>query len=480
MRTIIYILDLLIMIYSVSICFSYMFLGIVAALQLIRYKKSNSFVDHNVLLSTPMAPGISIIAPAFNESKTIVDNINALLSIHYSIYEVIVVNDGSKDDTLEKVIKEYELEKVDIALNMELDTKEVRGIYKSRNKAYRLLTVIDKFNGGKADSLNAGINLSQYNYFVAIDVDSIIEQDALLKLVKPFLETSDTKVIATGGAIRIANSCVIENGEIVRVNVPDNLIARFQVVEYTRAFLMGRIAWSRLNSLLLVSGALGLFDKEIAINCGGYFPHTVGEDMELIVRMRRYMYDRKIKHAVRYIPDPLCWTEVPSSLKVLGRQRNRWTRGTMDTLWIHRKLLLNPKYGRLGLVGYPFWMLFEWMAPLIEFLGLLYFLFLILFSAVNLYFFGFLLLFAYLFAVAFCFYALLYDEFTYHKYDRISQIYKLLLLALFEPFSYHLFNVYWSVRGNIAYFKGEKTWGHMERTGFKENKKSQHAGKNKQ
>jgi cellulose synthase/poly-beta-1,6-N-acetylglucosamine synthase-like glycosyltransferase len=457
-----------------------MFLGIVAALQLIRYKKSNSFVDHNVLLSTPMAPGISIIAPAFNESKTIVDNINALLSIHYSIYEVIVVNDGSKDDTLEKVIKEYELEKVDIALNMELDTKEVRGIYKSRNKAYRLLTVIDKFNGGKADSLNAGINLSQYNYFVAIDVDSIIEQDALLKLVKPFLETSDTKVIATGGAIRIANSCVIENGEIVRVNVPDNLIARFQVVEYTRAFLMGRIAWSRLNSLLLVSGALGLFDKEIAINCGGYFPHTVGEDMELIVRMRRYMYDWKIKHAVRYIPDPLCWTEVPSSLKVLGRQRNRWTRGTMDTLWIHRKLFLNPKYGRLGLVGYPFWMLFEWMAPLIEFLGLLYFLFLILFSAVNLYFFGFLLLFAYLFAVAFCFYALLYDEFTYHKYDRISQIYKLLLLALFEPFSYHLFNVYWSVRGNIAYFKGEKTWGHMERTGFKENKKSQHAGKNKQ
>ena len=312
MYTVAHILDYVIMIYCLSICLSYLLLGTVSALQLIHYKKSNSFVDHNLLLSSPMAPGISVIAPAYNESKTIVDNINALLSLHYSVFEVIVVNDGSKDDSLEKIIREYELEKVDFAVNYQLQTKEVRAVYRSTNKAYQFLTVVDKENGGKADSLNAGINVSQYDYFVGIDVDSVIEPDALVKMIKPFLEARKNKVIATGGAIYIANSCKIENGQIIEIEIPRNMLARFQVLEYTRAFLMGRIAWSKLNGLLLVSGALGMFDKDIAIKCGGYYARTVGEDMELVVRMRKYMYDRKLKHNVRYIPDPLCWTEVPT------------------------------------------------------------------------------------------------------------------------------------------------------------------------
>lgn len=466
MNTATYILNFAMMIYSLSICLYYVFLGLVSAFHLIAYKKSNSFVDYNLLLSSPMAPGISIIAPAYNESKTIVDNINALLSLHYGIFEVIVVNDGSKDDSLEKVIKEYELEKVDFAVNYRLKTKEIRAIYKSTNKAYRFLTVIDKENGGKADSLNTGLNISQYDYFVAIDVDSVIEPDALLKMIKPFLESTDKKVIATGGAIYIANSCRIENGQIIDIEVPRNMLARFQVLEYTRAFLMGRIAWSRLNGLLLISGALGLFDKNVAINCGGYYSQTVGEDMELVVRMRRYMYDRKEKHSVRYIPDPLCWTEVPTTLRMLGRQRNRWTRGCMDTLWIHRKLFFNPKYGRLGMVGYPFWFFFEWLAPIIEFAGFCYMIVLIIFGSINGYFFLFLFAFAYLFSVAFSFYSILYEEFTYHRYRRVEQIYRLFFTSLIEPLSYHFLNVWWALTGNISFLKGEKNWGAMDRKGF--------------
>lgn len=467
MNEVAHILNFLIMIYGISICLSYLFLGTVSAFHLIRYKKSNSFVDFNSLLSSPMAPGISIIAPAYNESKTIVDNINALLSLHYGVFEVIVVNDGSKDDSLEKVIKEYELEKVDFAVNHQLKTQEVRAVYRSTNKAFRFLTVVDKENGGKADSLNVGLNISQYDYFVAIDVDSVIEPDALAKMIKPFLEESRGKqVIATGGAIYIANSCRIENGQIIDIEVPRNMLARFQVLEYTRAFLMGRIAWSRLNGLLLVSGALGLFNKNIAIKCGGYYPQTVGEDMELVVRMRRYMYDRKLKHSVKYIPDPLCWTEVPSTLRMLGRQRNRWTRGAMDTLWIHRKLFFNPKYGTLGLLGYPFWFFFEWMAPVVEVLGFTYMIVLIVMGSFNGYFFFFLFLFVYLFSVAFSFYSILYEEFTYHKYKRVEQIYRLLVTALVEPFSYHLLNVFWALTGNISFARGERNWGAMDRKGF--------------
>lgn len=466
MEIISFILTYFILIFSVIICVSYLSLGIISAYQLLYYKRANSAVNYKVLLSSPNAPSISILAPAYNESKTIVDNINALLSIHYNNFEVIIINDGSKDDSLEKVIKQYALEKIDYAVNPKIETKEIRGIYRSTDRSYRFLTVIDKENGGKADSLNAGLNIAQNDLFVAIDVDSVIEPDALLKMAKPFMENNKDRVIATGGAIRIANSCQVENGHIVKVEVPDNYWARFQVVEYTRAFLMGRIAWSKLNGLLLISGALGLFDKSVAIACGGYNHNTVGEDMELVVRMRRYMYDQKIKHRVEYLPDPLCWTEVPDNVNTLERQRNRWTRGLMDSLLIHRKMFFNPKYGSLGLLGYPFWFFFEWLAPIIEVIGLTYMVYLIIIGAVNWPFFLFLFAFVYLFAVAFSSYAILYEEYTFHKYRKVSDILKLIGITFIEPLSYHFFNVYCSIRGNISFLAGNKTWGVQERKGF--------------
>jgi len=420
-----------------------------------------------MILSSPFAPSISIIAPAFNEERTIIDNIRALLSLFYHDFEVIIVNDGSTDKSLERVIEAYDLEMVDFAVNYQIPTQQVRGVYKSRNKSFSNLIVVDKENGGKADALNAGINISNNDYFVSIDVDSIISSDALLKLAKPFLEEKEKRIIATGGVIRIANSCVINGGQLDMIRLPKEFLARFQVLEYTRAFLMGRMAWSRMNGLLLISGALGLFDKEIAVKCGGYYAPTVGEDMELVVRMRRFMSEEDKKYKVAYVPDPLCWTEVPTTLNVLGRQRNRWIRGTIDTLRIHRRLFFNPRYGLMGMLSYPYWFFFEWLAPLVEIVGILYFLIIALFGSPSWPFFFIMLGFVYFYAVTYSTYAILYEELTFHKYERKWDVLRLFLYAWLEPLIYHPLILWWAIRGNFDYFiAGKKGWGRMERKGF--------------
>jgi cellulose synthase/poly-beta-1,6-N-acetylglucosamine synthase-like glycosyltransferase len=410
---------------------------------------------------------VSVIAPAYNESLTIVDNIKALLGLYYPNFEIIIVNDGSKDDTLEKTIDAFELEKVPYVVDVKIASNPIRGIYKSKKKSYSNLTVIDKVNGGKADALNAGINISKADYFISIDVDSIIDPSALQKLIKPFLEETDKKIIAVGGVIRIANSCRIENGQLVEINVPEHYLPRCQVIEYNRAFLMGRLAWSRLDGLLLISGALGMFDKEIVISCGGYYTKTVGEDMELVVRMREYMADRKRKYKVVYISDPLCWTEAPSSLKVLGSQRNRWTRGTIDTLALHKNIFMNPKYGFMGMVSYPYWVFFEWLAPIIEILGITYFIAIALLGHPNWPFFFVMLFFVYFFAITFSTYAILFDHLAFHRYKNTRMIIKLIVTSWIEPVFYHPMVVYWGLRGNYDYFiRKKKTWGKMTRVGF--------------
>lgn len=462
-----FIIEKIILIYSISIISAYLILAVISAFTLLKYIQKNSYVDYNIILSSPLVPSVSIIAPAFNESKTIVENIRALMSLYYHNYEVIVVNDGSTDDTLEKIIKAYDLQLVDYAVGNRISTQLVRGVYKSRNRSFDKLTVVDKFNGGKADALNAGINVSVKDYFVAIDVDSIIQSDALLKLAKPFLEVSDKLTIATGGVIRIANSCIIKDGQLVEVNLPKKIIPRMQVLEYTRAFLMGRMAWSSLDGLLIISGALGMFNREISIKCGGYYSKTVGEDMELVVRMRRYMCDNNLPYKVSYIPDPLCWTEAPESLKILGRQRNRWTRGNIDTLFIHKKIFFNPKYKLMGMVSYPFWFFFEWLAPIVEFVGILYFILSIIIGQVNWSFVLLILGFVFFFALTFSTYSILFEELTYHRYRKKREIFRMLIASWIEPFIYHPFVLYFSLKGNYDFFINKKSgWGQMERKGF--------------
>lgn len=462
-----------IIILTVFIFGSYTALAVFSAIAMMRYMRKNSFVDYNVLLSSPLAPSISVIAPAYNEGKTIVDNIRSLLSLHYNDFEVIIINDGSSDDSMEKVIKAYDLERVNLLFEQKLETKPIRAIYKSRNKAFSKLIVVDKENGGKADALNAGINISQKDFISAIDVDSILVEDALLIMAKPFLEEDGHKIIASGGVIRIANSCKIEDGRITEVKLPKRFLPRMQVLEYTRAFLMGRMAWSKLNGLLLISGAFGMFNRDVVVKCGGYNTNLVGEDMELIVRMRRYMAEHKEKYRVIYIPDPLCWTEAPSTLRVLTRQRDRWTRGTMESLFKHFRLFFNPRYKALGLLGHPYWFFLEWLAPVIEFIGIVYFIIIAILGYPNWPFFFLLLATVFLFAITLSFWAVLFEELSFHRYNKRREVVKMLFTSVLEPIFYHPVILFSTIRGNFKFFTGEKTWGKMERQGFAENDKDE-------
>ena len=454
--------------YAFAAVTSYIILSVISGKETIEYLKKNSFVNYKDILSSTMSPSITILAPAYNESLNVVENVRSLLSNHYVNYNVIIINDGSTDDSLEKLIEAYDLEKVDFIINEKIKTQPLRaGVFKSKNPAFEKLMVVDKKNGGKADTLNMGLNISKSKYVACIDVDCLLLEDALQKMIKPFLEETDTKVIATGGVIRIANSCIIRGGKLIDVNLPKKLLVQSQILEYLRAFLLGRMAWSRLNGLLVISGAFGIFDKEIAIAVGGYDTKTVGEDMEIIVRMRRYMEEKNEKYKVSYIPDPLCWTEAPDSYKIFISQRNRWTRGTIETLRKHRKIGFNRNYGSFGMLSYPYWFIFERLAPIIEAVGIVYFVLLIILKEVRWeYALSFLVL-AYLFSVLFSIIALYSEELTFHQYKKKGTGYKLVLLTALEPFVLHPFILYAAIKGNYDYyFNKKKKWGVMQRKGL--------------
>jgi biofilm PGA synthesis N-glycosyltransferase PgaC len=453
-------------IYSVTIMASYLILALISYISVKKYLHKNHFVDYNKILNSPVAPSVSILAPAYNEEETIIDNVKSLLSIHYSKMEVIIINDGSKDKTLERCIEAFDLERVNFAVEDRIPTKEIRDVYKSRNKAYRHLVVVDKLNGGKSDALNAGTNVSSMDYITCIDVDCVLDQSAILKMMKPFLDETDHEVIATGGVVRIANSCEIKDGRLIEVNVPNNLIARSQTLEYLRAFLLGRMAWSLFDGLILISGAIGIFKKQIVIEVGGYDHNTVGEDMELVVRMRRYMIENKRKYKVAFVPDPLCWTEAPESFKILGRQRNRWTRGTIETLLKHKKMFFNPKYKLIGMLSYPYWFFFEWLAPLLESFGIMLFFLFAITGLINWSFFFLMIFLVYGFTICFSVLALFVEEITYHQYKKHKDIMKLLFIGLLEPFVFHPFVVYSAIKGNMHYLRGQTGWGEMKRKGF--------------
>lgn len=452
--------------YAISISLSYLLLAILSLVELYKYLIKAKIVDHKNILTSPLAPGISLLAPAYNESLTIIDNVKSLLSIMYNDVEVIIINDGSSDDTLKKLIDGFSLVKVPYHVVYKIKSKRVMGVYKSRNRAFKKLTVVDKLNGGKADALNVGINISSKPLVACIDVDCIVEREALLKLVRPFMEQT-IPVIATGGVIRIANSCVIEEGRLIEVRLPNTWVGRFQVLEYIRSFLVGRLGWSKLNGLLLVSGALGLFKKDIAILAGGYDQTTVGEDMELVVRMRVYMHDQNRPYKVVYIPEPLCWTEAPSSYAALGRQRNRWTRGTFETLKLHKSTFFNMRYGLMGMISYPFWFFFEWLAPLVELSGILFAISQLVLGNLNAAMAMALLVVLYTFSFLFSMIGLIGEEFSYYQYKRKRDILKLVATALLEPLIFHPQVVWWSIKGNLDLLKGKNSWGEMKREGFK-------------
>jgi len=451
--------------FTIVLLLLYVALGIFSSLALRKYTFKNSFVNYDDVAISPLSPPVTIISPAFNEEKSILNTAKTLLGLHYSNFEVIIVNDGSSDKTLEILKESFQLEKTNYFFDYKIPCEKIRGIWKSSNPKFKRLIVLDKANGGsKADAINAALNVTRNDLVVTIDADSIIEPDSLSKLVKPFLEEKKRKVIGTGGAIRILNSCEVENGKIKRVNLPKSFLARLQVLEYTRAFLLGRMAWAHLDGLMLISGAMGMFDKKTMIACGGYDTTGIGEDMEVVLKMRRYMANNKKRYIVTYIPDPLCWTEVPEDFKSLQTQRTRWTMGLADSLEKYRGMFMNPKYRRLGLLGYPFWFVFEWLAPVLATMGILYTVFLMAMGDINWSFFLLITGFIYSFSVFLSAFTVLFEEVTFHKYRNKMDVVKLLLVSFIEPFLYPM-HAYFAIRGNIKYAFNNNGWGKIKRNG---------------
>jgi cellulose synthase/poly-beta-1,6-N-acetylglucosamine synthase-like glycosyltransferase len=414
------------------------------------------------VLGSDVAPRISVLAPAFNEASTVAESVRALLTLHYHNLELVVINDGSKDDTIGVLVRTFDLQPVFPAFDARIAHKPVRGIY--RSKEFPRLVVVDKENGGKADALNAGLNIASGDLVCAIDADTIIEPDSLQRMLRPFLLRGD--VVAAGGTIRIANGCTIEQGRVTEVRAPLRPLAGFQVVEYLRAFLFGRLGWNKLGGNLIISGAFGLFNRSAVLAVGGYLHGTVGEDMELVVRLRRHGYETGSATRVDFIPDPVAWTEAPETARVLGRQRDRWHRGLAEVLWKHRKLMFNPRYGAMGMVVYPFFVFVELLAPVVEALGVLGLIAGLIIGAVNIPFAIAFFFAAYGLGMVLSLYTLVLEEVSFHRYGRFGDRLILIVWAVFENLGYRQLTVIWRLRGLLKYFQKKSDWGAMERRGF--------------
>ncbi len=352
------------LLYFIGINTGYMMLNLLSLGSLKRYVESHSLDDLPRGISG-FEPPVSVLVPAYNEEATIAGSVRSMLQLNYPDYEVVVINDGSKDGTMDALRREFALLPFPEAYWQRLPAQPVRAIY--RSTTHPTLRVVDKENGGKADALNAGINASRYPLFCGVDADSVLERDSLRRVIEPFLE--DPRTIASGGTVRIANGCTVVSGFLTRVGLPRNLLALLQIVEYLRAFLFGRLGWSPLNAVLIISGAFGIFRKEVVVEAGGYRRDTVGEDMELVVRLHRLHRKRRIPYRIVFVPDPICWTEAPESLKVLKNQRVRWQRGLSESLTMNLGLLFHPRGGAAGWLAFPFMAVFEWLGPLIEVAG---------------------------------------------------------------------------------------------------------------
>ncbi|WP_409274067.1 glycosyltransferase family 2 protein [Neobacillus sp. SCS-31] len=450
---------------AIYMCGVIVFYGIILFFSVVQLRKESqldrdqAYMEYtNEIYTKP----VSIIVPAYNEEAGGVQSVRSLLSLNYPLFEVIVVNDGSKDQTLEKMIDHYEMKEITKVIRKQLVSKPIRKIYQST--LLPNLYMIDKENGGKADALNAGLNFSNYPYVCSLDGDSVLENDAFLKVMKPIID-SDEEVIASGGSVRIANGCEIRDGHILKIGISDHPLVIMQIIEYLRAFLMGRIGLSRHNLLLIISGAFGVFSKRWVIEAGGYKTDTVGEDMELVVRMHRLIKEKGLKKKVVYVPDPVCWTEVPEDMTTLRRQRSRWHRGLFESLWAHRKLTLNPKYGSIGFVAFPYFWLVEFLGPIVELSGYLFVLLCLFLGGSYFEFAILILLLSLLYGSVISMAAVLLEEWSLTKYPQVRNIVKLFLYSLTETIWYRPLTVLWRCEGIWQLIKRDKSWGEMKRKG---------------
>ncbi len=468
---------------------------VIARIDIKRKITGMGFADLDIAMNSPFTPPLSIIIPAYNEESSIEESVRSLLNLQFPRFEIIVVNDGSSDKTLEKLRHVFNMKPADINYMERITTATVRGFYQSKDRLpdhVIRFVVVDKENGGRADACNVGINASHCPYFFSTDADSIIDEKALIQTFRSVLDHKD--VVAIGGQIAILNGSDIKDGKVVKPRLPKNSVARFQIVEYIRSFTMGRSAFSRMGSVIIISGAFGIFQKELVQKVGGYLTkyltsklaheytrpaaHTIGEDMELTIRLQRYIHEKKLKKTVAYVPQALCWTEVPESLKNLSKQRNRWQRGLMETLQFHRKMIFNKNYGRIGLFGLPYFFLFEFLGAYVEFLGYVSLPILFYLDVLNYSYAIWLFIFSVVYGILLSVSSIVMSAWaqktaetdmsgkTLIYFDDLKEIFILILYGILENFGYRQLTVWWRIRGTIDFFRGKQGWDKFERTSF--------------
>ena len=444
--------------YFIAVSAIYLILNVLSYLNIRRHIDTRFFHSLPQSLNS-FRPPISLLVPACNEAATIAASVRSMLQLAYYEFEIVVINDGSKDGTLDVLKREFDLVPFTAACWQQLPCKTMRGIW--RSKRHPNLRVIDKENGGKADALNAGINAARYPLFCAVDADSILQRNSLQLLVQPFVE--DERTIAVGGTVRVVNGCTVSGGFLTEVGLPQKLLPTLQIVEYLRAFLFGRLGWSPLNAMMVISGAFGLFRKASVVEAGGYRTDTVGEDMELVLRLHRLYRTRRLPYRIVFVPNPVCWTEVPETLRVLKSQRTRWQRGLAESLMMNLGLLLRG--GWIGWLAFPYTLLFEWLGPVIEVGGYAFMIIGFSYGMVSLQAFVAFTLLAIVLGVLLSISALLMEEMTFHHYPDQRQLVRLCLMAVAENFGYRQLTLYWRLVGMLRWLFGARAkWGTMTRS----------------
>lgn len=447
--------------YFVGINLGYLMQNVIAAHGIRRYLQTAEQFEAESVFSALDIP-VSLVVPAYNESASIITSVKAMLQLEYPQYELVVVNDGSTDDTLEKLVDAFEMREFPEAYRARVECAPVRRVYRSTKHSN--LSVVDKDNGGsKADASNAGINMCRYPLVCVVDADSILQADSLRRVVRPFLE--DPTTVAVGGTVRIANGCTVRRGFLEKVGLPGNFLALVQVVEYLRAFLFGRMGWSPINGLLIISGAFGLFHKETLVEVGGYNPKAVGEDMELVLRLHRLMKEKGRPYRITFVPDPVCWTDAPENIRDLKSQRVRWQNGLGQALALNRSLMFNRHGGTVTWIAIPFYVIFELFGPIIEVAG---YVFIIVCGVMGwiawpeaLIFLGLAIGLGVMLSTS----AIMLEELSFHMYPRFHQLALLYLIAIVENFGFRQLTALWRFQGMIRWLGGkEHKWETITRS----------------
>jgi cellulose synthase/poly-beta-1,6-N-acetylglucosamine synthase-like glycosyltransferase len=443
---------------------AYLIMLMVALHTSFRHQQRLKSLHTNWPKASRLTPPITIVMPARNEEKSVCLAVKSLLDLDYPELELIVINDGSTDSTLELLEKSFVLRAVKAVYIMETITAPVRQLYRSATAPN--LLVIDKDSGGsKADAVNAGLNAATSPYICVVDADSVLERDSLLRIMMPVL-ADPKRVIAVGGIVRVLNGSEIKDGRIGRVRLPRKGIEVLQVIEYLRAFLIGREAWGRRNMLMIISGAFGVFRTDLVRAIGGYRSHAIGEDIDLVTRLHRHLRDRRQDYEIQFVPDPVCWTEAPSDLKSLRSQRARWQKGLLDVLWPQRRMLFKPCYGRVGSIALPYLWVFELMAPVIELGGFFTILLAICMGSLSREFFVQFLIFGYAFATVISIGSVLLEELTYKRYNDWQDVVRLVTYCFVEHFPYRQMQMVWRLQGMWQYLRGDIAWGVLQRGGL--------------